>query len=408
MTKIKFNLDNFKKNLLLIILIFANITGLIAMLLGSAFAEGCIIVFTILLMSVCILNKKRYDILDIASIFVILYSILLTLIMISFFDIEQSALIGIYYYSLPCTIFLNRDNKFFKKNIDFYFYVFLFFIILNSLWAIYQTINPNCLYPVQSGTFRVRGLMKSTLNYSGLLGASFFPILFFRFKPKFLRILSILILLIGSFLTVSKGFFTNIITGVICSYPVQLLTGKIQKKQLYNIIQYLLIGTIVLTIAIIIIIQTNTVEKYEQFINFLNFVTNKSNAGRADAWFTIFDYFPSNPFGYGVGQLHSGTDFVVHSVGFESYILGTFYSIGFVALIYFALPILYYIQNFNNLSSKYSQFYLMYLIGVYIQNLVQCSMLTPTTAVITWFNFIFLMNYFKQKTIDENKQKIKS
>ena len=399
---IKFNSNIFIRSFLFLLLIFTNITGLVALLVGSAVSEGCIVLFAILLMIHLLLQKRTYDFIDYSCIFIAGYSIIITLIMIIFFDYEVSSLIGIYYYTLPCIIFLNRNHSFFKKNIDFYFHCFLFFILLNSIWAIYQTINPFCAYPVQTGTLRVRGFMKSTLNYSGLLGASFFPLLFYEFKPKIFKFISSIILLIGSFLTISKGFFTNIITGFFFSYPTQAISSKIEKRQITNIAKAVGIGAIVLFIAIIAIIQTGTIEKYDQFINFLNFSTNGSNVQRANSWASFFNYFPINPFGYGVGQIHSGTDFVFHSVNFESYALDTIYSIGIVAFLYFALPIIYFVKNSKYLSTKYSQFYLMYLIGIYIQNLIQVSMLTPATTVITWFNFIFLMNYFKQKTIEQN------
>ena len=391
------------KVLLILILICVNITGLIQLVAGGAVAEGLVIFFTVLLMGILLIDKKKYDTLDFLFIFVAIYSIFITICAIAYLDIEKSALIGIYYYTIPCLIFLNRKHIFFKEYIDLYYTLFLFFLMLNSIWAIYQMINPyNVIYPVQECTLRVRGFMKSTLNYSGLLGACFLPLLFYKLKNKIIKYISTIILLFGGISTTSKGFFTNIIVGFLASYPIQLLINyRISKKQIFNFIKVVFISLFLLFLFITIITQTGTTEKFNQLYNILNFKTNSSNVQRLDSWSQFFNYFISNPFGYGVGQIFSGTCFVNKSVNFESYFLDTLYSIGIVGLIYFAIPIIYVFNLRNKLTSKYFQLYLMFFIGICIQNIVQVSMLTPATTVISYFNLIFLANYFKKYKKEE-------
>ena len=400
------NINSVYKILLALILICVNITGLIQLVAGGAAAEGSVIFFTVLLMGILLINKNEYDMLDFMFIFVAIYSVIITILAITFLGIEKSAIIGLYYYIVPCLIFLNRKHVFFKKNVDFYFLLFLSFVILNSIWAIYQTINPNAIYPVQECTLRVRGLMKSTLNYSGLLGACFYPLLFYKLKNKINKLISTIILLIGGFLTISKGFFINIIIGFIASYPIQILSNCcISKRQLRNLIKSIFVALIILLVFIIIVIKTGAIAKYGQFINIVNFKTNASNVERLNSWTQFFTYFYNNPFGYGVGQIGSGTSFVDRTVNFESYILDTLYSIGIVGFVYFMIPIIYVFNLRNKLIPKYFQLYLMFFIGISIQNLVQVSMLTPATAVISYFNLIFLANYFYNQSHKDSENK---
>lgn len=392
------NINNSYKVLLTLILISVNITGLIQLVTNGAVAEGIVIFFTILLMGLLLIDKNKYDTLDLMFIFVAIYSIIITLIAIACLGVEISALVGIYYYVIPCLIFLNRKHAFFKNNINFYFAILLFFLILNSIWAIYQVIDPfNAIYPVQECTLRVRGLMKSTLNYSGLLGACFYPLLFCKLKNKIIKYISTIILLIGGVLTTSKGFFTNIIVGFFASYPILLLINhRISKKQFFIFFKFILVSLFIIFLFIIIIAKTGTADKFSQLKDILNFTTNSSNVQRLDSWSQFFDYFYNNPFGYGVGQIFSGTSFVEKSVNFESYVLDTLYSIGIVGFIYFMIPIIYVFNLRHKLNSKYFQFYLMFFIGICIQNIVQVSMLTPATTVISYFNLFFLANYFKK------------
>ncbi len=391
---INVRLNKIFKYIILIIIILANITGILKFFLGTFWAEGILIIFTLFVMILLLIQKKRYNYLDILFIITAIYSILITSVFIIKGTLNIEVLLYSYSIFLPCLIFLNRNHTFFKKNSKFYLISLLFGVLINSLYAIYQVINPNAFIPIDG--IRARGLMKSTLNYSGLLGCAFFPLLFVNIKSKIIKISSMLIIFIGGILSQSKGFLVNIFCGYLLSFPAYtILNNKIPKKNLKEIFGIFILIFIAISLFIYIIISMDLLDRFYQLFNILNFKTNDSNVGRFNAWKDFFSYFMCNPLGYGIGQIGSNIDtqVVENTVNFESYILDTLYEIGILGFVYFIIPIIWISKKIKYLKAYYKQVLLMFVIGIYLQNLVQVSMYTPTTLIMTWLNMIFFTNY---------------
>ena len=386
----KYDIEYF---LLILIIIFANITGIIELIGGSIFAEGIIIILVFILTLLLLIQKIKYDIFDYGMIFIALYSIVITLINISFYDVELSSLIGVYYYTIPCLIFLNKDNILFKLKQEYYFKLFLIMLFFNSIFAIYQFINPNPIIPLDS--YRATGLMKSTLNYSGIIGAMFFPLLFIIKNSNYFNKILFGIIVIGGIFSLSRGLFANILLALVIS-PISLLivNKKINKKCTKGVLTIILI---IITVFILynLFKDYDFFQRLDRLLHIFDYKTDNANLGRLKFWKNFIVYFTQNPLGYGVGQIASGTSFVNNSVNFESYILDTFYSIGVVGVLYFLIPVIWIYDKLKRVPVNYLQYMHMFIVGVLIQNAVQPSMLTPTTLIITWLNIIFFTNIIR-------------
>ena len=400
---IKVSKDFYIKVLLSIIVIFANITGIIQLIGGSIIAEGSIIILTILMTFILLLKKRQYDIIDFAMIFIAIYSIIISLINVVYFDVESSSLIGIYYYTLPCLILLCKDCSFFKKNVNFIYSLLLFMLFINSLYAIYQFLGPNPIIPLDRN--RATGLMKTTLNYSGIIGATFYPLLFFIKKNNIIyKKILFFIIIIGAIFSQSRGLFANIILGFsLAPISTIIINKKINYK---NILKFIFIVTFIILLFLIIysfIQDCEFIKRISRLFHIFDYKTDKANTLRILSWSSFIDYFVNKPMGYGVGQIASGTSFVSNAITFESYILNTIYSIGIVGILYFYVPIYWVYKKLKKVQDNLQKYMHMFIIGILIQNAVQPSMLTPTTLIITWLNFILFTNLI---TIENNKRRI--
>ena len=374
MNKINLIRFNLNKLYITIIIILANTTGVLILMLFFLF------------------QKRKYTILDYLFILVSIYSIIITFCNVYIIkDVEPSCFFGIYYYTIPCLIFLNRNHSFFKES-DFFFKLFFVFLSISSLYAIFQMSYPNSILPPDG--IRACGLMKSTLNYSGLIGITFFPFLVLKFKHKIYKIMGFLLIVCGGFLSLSRGLITNIVVGFLSSYPIQLiLQKKISKKSLKNLLIYSILSVVFLIIVIEILNKLGLINMFERLFHIVDYKNDAANSARYDFWISFGDYFLTNPFGYGVGRLISGTSYVSNSMDFESYVLGTLYSIGFMGFVYFAIPFVYVYNQLKRCSAYNHQTMIMFLSGIAIQNIVQAPMITPTTLVMTWLNLIFFVNH---------------
>lgn len=400
--KLIINFDILTKLFLFLTIAVSNLTGIVEKFSNSVIAESLALLSISILMLFLLFQKFKYNLTDYLFIFVVLYSIIITIIYILKGEINITAFVGIYYFTVPCLIYLNRNNKFLKNNSKFYFHILSFFILLNSLYAIYQVINPNAFFAIDG--IRARGLMKSTLNYSGILGASFIPLVTFYFRNKLKKISKIAIILIGGFLSMSKGFFTNIILGYFFSFPLQiLLNKKINKSQIKLFRIIIIIILIIFCFSIFIFIKYDLFDRFNVLISIFDYKNNESNIARYNYWTSFFQFFVNNPFGYGIGRIASGTSFVTNAVNFESYILDTLYSIGIIGFIYFYIAFVWILKKIKNIqNSANQQALLMFSIGIFIQNLVQVSMLTPATLLITWLTIILFPTYLEQ--LNERKE----
>ena len=389
---LKISLYSINKFIVNFIVILSGITGIIKYFIGSFWAETILLVFIALFMIMLLHFKKKYDFLDILFLFVALYSVLITFINIMIGDVSAACLVGIYYYTLPCLIFLNRNNPFFKRNSRLYFEFLFVILVINSIYAMYQTVNPNAFISSEMG--RARGLMKATLNYSGIIGASFFPIIALQIKNNFLKISGFICICVGGLLTLSRGLIANIASGIFASYPLMLIIkNKLSKSMLKWTLVYGVVILLVMYGIILYLSFTDQLQYFERLFHIVDYKHDAANNIRAGFYGSFINYFLDNPFGHGVGRLVSGTTYVDNCVNFESYILGALYSIGFVALIYISIPIIWMYRKLLNVDAKYQQLSIMFIFGILLQNLVQAPMLTPTTLIITWLNIIFFTYY---------------
>lgn len=378
----------------ILFIILANITGILKLIGGSVFAEGTIILLAIIFSIILLPQKSKYNFFDYCMIFIALYSLIITLFFCLTGNLEFSAFISFYAYVVPCLIFLNRNNIFFISNSNLYFKVLFFMIMLNSLYAIYQLINPNGFLPMDG--FRASGLMKSTLNFSGMISLIFFPALFYKFKSNYYKYLFFIIITIGGFLSMSRGLFASIIVGYIFSFPIQvLISHKLSLKNVKKIFYISIIFIILLFLIITILNNMGILENFERLIHIVDYKEDSANVARYKFWISFIDYFINNPFGYGVGQLASGTSFVKNPLDFESYILGTIYSIGILGILYFLIPIIWSYGKLKNVSAENQHYIIMFYTAILFQNAIQPSMLTPTTLIFTWLTIIFFTNYIK-------------
>lgn len=389
---IRIRKDLLIKILFTLIIIFSNITGLLELLGGSMFAEGSIILLTFIMTFILLLKKRSYDLLDLGMIFIALYSIIISLFSVFYFDIEVTSLICLYSYTLPCLIFLCKDSLFLNKNTNFFFNIFLIMLTVNSLYAIYQFLTPNPLISLES--MRATGLMKSTINYSGIIGCMFFSLLFYIKQNKWYYNILFLIIIFGAIFSQSRGLLANIILGFLLT-PISVIL--INRK--FNLKEFTKLLGIILSIILIFIIMYNFIENSEIFnkinrlMHIFDYKNDNANTLRIYYWSNFGKYFYNNPFGYGVGQIASGTSFVSNAVNFESYILDTIYSIGIISILYFYIPIYWIYKNVKNIPIEIQKYIHMFLIGILIQNAVQPVMLTPTTLIITWLTIIIFTNY---------------
>ena len=399
---IKIKINFLVRLLLFSILLTANTTGIISYFTNDIVAEGIVILLAFILTFFLLIYKKKFSLLDYSFIFVAFYSIFVTLFNCFINGVSLKVFISFYYYLIPCLIFLNRKNPFLKENTDFFFFWAMVFLCINSLYAIYQTFNPTSF--LQLDGIRARGLMKSTLNYSGILGAFFYCIILYKTKFTKFKILTLLSMLVGGFLSMSKGLFINLFLGFLLSFPTQLLFfQRINKKILFTLNKFFLFIPIILLFVIYLFVKYDLFEYFQTLLAFVNFKTDQSNIDRYNYWINIIPAFLSNPLGYGIGQISSGTTFVDKAVNFESYIFDSIYMLGIVSFVYFYIPIKWIIINLKKITfSKKQQLLLMFFIGICIQNLIQASMLTPATLIITWFNIVLLPIYLNKGFENEN------
>lgn len=389
--------NEFYQILLILIIIFSNCTGLLQIIGGSVFAEGSIILLTFFLMIMLVIDKTTIGKFDIIMLFIAIYSIFITVIRIINNEIELTSLICFYSYLLPSLIFINRKHNFFKNNANIFFKVFTIMILINALYAIFQRFCINAIIPLEFN--RARGLMKTTLNFSGIIGVMFFPIIsyFTTVKNKLIVSFTVAMILIGSIFSLSRGLFANLLLGFAIAPFFQTFILKKYNKQI--IIKY--IGTAMIAILafmfiLIILNQLGILEQFDRLLHIFDYQNDKANTIRTAKWSNFFDYFIAKPFGYGVGQIDSGTIFVSKPVNFESYILDTVYSIGLLSIPYFLIPVIYIYKNISICSLATIQYASMFVIGIFVQNLVQPSMLTPTTLICTWLTICFFANYLQQ------------
>ena len=390
---IRIHKDLLIKTLFTLILVCSNITGLLELIGGSVFAEGIILLLAFIMTLILLLKKRTYDLLDFGMISIAIYSIIISLISVVYFDVESTSLICLYSYTLPCFIFLCKDSNFLKKNTNFFFNIFLVMLAVNSLYAIYQFLAPNPLLSLDS--MRATGLMKTTLNYSGIIGVMFYPLLFFiKDSDNIFHKILFVFLIIGGVFSQSRGLFANIIIGyLLAPITLILITKKFSLKSLLRIFTIILFTAIIGIIVYYFIRDCEIAQRLERLIHIIDYKNDVANVGRSELWLSYGKYFINSPLGYGVGQIASGTSFVKNAVNFESYILDTFYSIGIIGILYFYIPIYWIYKNVKKIYIKKQKYIHMFVIGILIQNAVQPVMLTPTTLVITWLTLIIFTNY---------------
>lgn len=381
-------------SLLILLLCFSvTSTGIINNYVGYFESELVGVVLTSLICFCILVRKGKFDKIDLLFVFLSLYAFGVSLIYLGKGVIEEKNLFGMYLYVLPMVIFLCRDAEIIKKYANRYLMGIFFFLILSSIYSIFQ--HQLKLNWIPWDSWRATGFMRSTLNYSGLVTLCFFPLMLLRMN-RVIKFIGLAVILIGLQFSQSRGAMISIIFPYLL---VSLVTiGKIKlplRKMLGYMVGFYVVAGVLLYVFAFSDLGNAIVDRLSTITDFSG---DASNVGRQESWSMALQMIATNPFGHGVGQVGSTISYFVENViDIESFILSILYDIGIVGILYFVIPFKWAFKSVRVYAKQHKKVMAMFLICILIQASVQATYITPSLLVVFWLNMIFSVGYLRQQ-----------